>query len=114
MLRGGGCHFKYYYFSFSINLVLKISTRSFSCQCPEISLREASTQVNERMIDNSGSCSVSRVTVCNESYVRIIKSNIRPKIKTITTKSYQVNNKLTLAKSKTRSISTSKPNFSAV
>lgn len=91
-----------------------MSTRSFGCQCPEVSLSEASTQVNEKIIDNNVSCSVSRVVVNNVSYVRIIQPNICLKSESVSTKSYQLNDKFTMAKAKTRSIGTSKLNFSAV
>lgn len=91
-----------------------MNTHNFGCQCPEISLSEASTQVNEEMIVGNSSCSVSRVIVCNESYVRLIKPNVRPNIEKFFTKSYQVNDKFTLAKLKTRSISTTKLNFAMV
>lgn len=89
-----------------------MNTRSIACQCPEVNLSEASTQVNEKMLAENGSCSVSRIVVFGgKTHERIIVPNKRFKIGTTIEKSHSKNDKFAYTCVKTRSIATAKPNF---
>lgn len=76
-----------------------------------MSVSEASTQVNEKMIAGNSSCSVTRMIVCHETYIRLIRPNVRPNNEKTDLKIYKANDKFTQAKIKMRSVGTTKPNF---